>query len=291
MDDDVWRRVHAQHQLTAKMPAQASGNFALTGLLRCPKCGARMRGHTQAQYPQPGHRRPVGASHRTYMCSSRELGATTGGGRCGSVVPAASVEYAVLQTVTELLSAVEQPTIRQRAEAAWKRRQADELAGDDGARRVPGLERQATLTRKRIATASTKFFDGEITRLAYDITSAELTQELEAIDAELGRLRGRVRRTTLPPLDALLSSVAGWGRALREAEPVPLRAALGALLARVEPVRIAYGKYEVRVEWTPIGLALLWAAVESAPTANLVSVDQSAQADCSVRPPAGSPWR
>ena len=70
-------------------------------------------------------------------------------------------------------------------------------------------------------------------RLAYDVTVAELQEEMEATEAELMRLRGRPRRMDLPPLHALLAGVAGWASAIEAADPAAVRRALETLLARV----------------------------------------------------------
>jgi hypothetical protein len=58
---------------------------------------------------------------------------------------------------------------------------------------------------------------------------------------------------------------------------VAVRQALGVLVERVEPVRVGRGKYEARIDWTPIGWALLGAALQIAPSQNLMHVENFPQ--------------
>ena len=88
-------------------------------------------------------------------------------------------------------------------------------------------------------------------------------------------------------MDAVLSGVAGWAGALQAGAPRPVRDALATLLERIEPIRVGHGKYEARLDWTPLGRALLVASVSLAPSDNLLCVDQLGNArlpEVAIRP-------
>jgi hypothetical protein len=79
------------------------------------------------------------------------------------------------------------------------------------------------------------------------------------------------------PLEACLAllertfAVHGWGTLKLD---VTHAAEHGLLVARVTPVRISYGKYEARIEWTPLGTALVDVAeqMRSASSSAVVSL-------------------
>lgn len=277
VSDDTWLRTQASLAMARKMPRQASGAFPLTGLLRCHRCGSRMAGRTnRTTWAAKNGSRPRVYMIREYVCCAWAQGAEKAGARCSTTVPARAVEGAVLTTVGEVLSAVDQPRVRQAARRAWAERERAARA-DDAVKRIDVLEQQLQTARRRVSAASVKFLDGELDRIAYDLVRADLQAGLEATEAELARLRGRARPTVLPPLDAVLAGVGGWAGALRTAAPKALRQALGVLVERAEPVRVGHGTYEARIDWTPIGWALLGAALELGPSDNLLSVEHVAQ--------------
>ena len=277
ISDETWQAAQDSLTLARKMPRQASGAFPLTGLIRCHKCGSRMAGRTNRTKWSPKRRDETREyAVREYACCAWAEGAEKAGARCYATVPARAVERAVLGTVREMLTAVNRPKVRERARRAWAEREQSARA-DDVAVRIADLERQHERAERRIADASTRFLDGEISRTAYDITSAKLMADLEAIKAELSRLRGRAKPATLPPLGAVLAGVTGWATALRNAAPEATREALGVLVERAEPVRVGFGKYEAHIKWTPVGWALLGAALQIAPSDNLMSVEYLGQ--------------
>ena len=182
----------------------------------------------------------------------------------------------MLETVGEILEAVDRPKVREHARQAWAERER-QAKSDDNGRRIVTLEQATQTARRRISALSVKFLDGEIDRLAYDVTRAQLQADLEAAENELSRLHGQVRSTTLPPMDAVLAGVGGWSVAMRTAAPGPVRQALSVLVERVEAVRVRRGKYEARIDWTPIGWALLGAALQIAPSENMLQVERIGQ--------------
>jgi DNA invertase Pin-like site-specific DNA recombinase len=263
--DETWRRAARQAVSARRMPKQASGSYPLTGLLRCFRCGSRMSGRAR---PVPG--RPA---RREYVChASLTLGAALAGQGCYATVGAEVIEARVLGTVREVLEVAARPRTRERvAKALAAREQAEATAG--GRDRLPVLEAARQKARKRIAGASKLLIDGVLDREAYDITRAELSAELMALDAEIERLRQTTARVEPISLDALLRGVSGWADAIERADPAALREALGVLLEYVEPVKLGRGVYEARPVWTGVGRRLFWAAVELSGSENLVAVD------------------
>jgi hypothetical protein len=213
---------------------------------------------------------------RSYICTSSVEGAKKADVRCYATATAAEVERAVLATVGEILEAIDRPMVREAARRGWVERER-QLKADDNMQRIADLERGLATTRRRISALSIKFLDGEFDRAAYDIVRADLATELEAAESELAKLRSRVRPTAQPMMDAVLAGVGGWSTAIRDAAPGPVRQALGVLIERVEPVLVARGKYEARIDWTPIGWHLLGAALQIAPSENTLQVERFGQ--------------
>jgi len=272
VDAETWGVVQEMNARDRRLPAQASGIYPLTGMLRCFRCGSRMSGrHSTGRWRDRTYR------IREYVCSAWASGAEKADVQCWATVPALKIEAAVLETVGEMLEAVDRPHVRDAARRAWAERER-QAKGDDDGRRIAALEQQLQTARRRISAASVKFLDGEIDREAYDIVRADLAAELEAAETELARLRGRVRPAELPPMDAVLAGVSGWAGALQAGAPKSVRSVLAVLLERAEPVRVGHGKYEARLDWTPLGRALLVASVALAPSQNLICVDQLGKA-------------
>jgi hypothetical protein len=61
---------------------------------------------------------------------------------------------------------------------------------------------------------------------------------------------------TLPPLGTVLAAANGWEAALEKGDVAAQREVLALLVERVEPERIAHGKYSANVTWTPLCEAL-----------------------------------
>ena len=91
VDDATWQRVRDYVDSHHKVPHQASRRFLLTGMLRCPQCGARMHGSSR-----PGH----GARYR---CASTTLGANAAVRDCRTSALSNQVDVAVLAEVFPLI--------------------------------------------------------------------------------------------------------------------------------------------------------------------------------------------
>ena len=242
--DATWRRVRERDLLHRRMPGQASGRYELTGLVRCPKCGARMAGRSvrRARALKGGTKF---YQIRTYACEGPMLAADARP-ICYATVSAKCFEPVVLDTVGELLDVLNQPLLADAVRRDFERRER-EAGQDDTALRIAGLERTLAQARARIADAVTLLLDGTLDRQAYDLARARYQADFEGAEAELARLRGRARPKALVSPAALLAGVAGWAGALRQGHPGAVRKALGVLVERLVPVKLGRGAYEAQI--------------------------------------------
>lgn len=267
IDDDTWTRAHQQYRRMSRLPMQASGDFLLTGIMRCPSCSGRMIGNA-------GDRSRSDAARKRYVCSSRKNGDLVQRIEpCYRTIPARQLEEAVVESAREIIEHAADLTLRAKIRASIARRVRDEQrALDEGARPIARLETELARARKMLSAASQKFFADEISRTAYDVTAADLTEQIETLTAELERLRGRVRRAEPQPVETLLRIVDGWAASLATTALPDWRPVLGELIERVTPVRVGYGKYEAGLELTPFGKRLVAFVCDVAPSRNLVAI-------------------
>lgn len=247
VDEATWQRVRdgvASHQ---RLPRQASRRYLLTGLGRCPRCGARMSGHVSAR------------SAFRYRCASALLGASAGTRRCTFEVRGEVVEAAVRDQVLPLIDATtsELPALRGALARAWEAlgQPAGEVVELVVQRRVQ-LERESERARARLTKAAVLFADGEIDKVGYELLRDKARTDLEAAEAEIRRFGGGESVPTLPPLETVLREAGGWAAALGGSEVAAQREVLAVLIERVVPMRVGRGVYRVEVHWTPVGEAL-----------------------------------
>jgi site-specific DNA recombinase len=267
IDDETWQRAHRQYRRMSRLPMQASGDFLLTGIMRCPSCNGRMIGNA-------GDRSRSDAARKRYVCSSRKNGDLAQRVEpCYRTIPARQLEEAVVESVREIIEHAADPTLRAKIRASIARRAREEQrALDEGARPIARLETDLARARKMLSAASQKFFADEISRTAYDVTAADLTEQIESLTAELERLRGRVRRVEPQPIETLLRIVDGLAASLAATELPDWRPVLSELVERVTPVRVGYGKYEAGLELTSFGKRLVAFVCDVAPSRNLVAI-------------------
>jgi site-specific DNA recombinase len=247
VDDTTWRRVREQVASHQRLPRQASQRYLLTGLLRCPTCGARMSGHVSTGHPP------------RYRCTSDLLGASGGGRACYFEVRRDVLETAVLGELLPLIEAATStvPELRTALERAWEAiRQPASAGADLEARRLRQLEVEGERARKRLTTAAVLFTDGELDKTGYELLRDRARGDLEAIEAEAERLRSVKVVPALPPLETVLAEAGGWATAMSGGEVAAQREVVAALVDRVVPVRVGHGTYQVETTWTPLGDAL-----------------------------------
>jgi site-specific DNA recombinase len=239
VDGATWARVQQRIEGHARMPRQASGEYLLTGLMRCPMCGDRMSGWRIRQ------RSP------RYRCQRK---APT----CYGDSMMEAVDKWVLDAVTAVVSIVasEDPSLRRALRREWEafRQPASEAAR--AAQAVQALERAAAKSRQRLTDAAVLLVDGTIDKGGYDRLRDKATADLAAAEAELARLCGVEAVPALPPFEDVLREAGGWAAALRDADTSAVREVLAILVDRVVPVRRAVGRYEAEITWTPTGETL-----------------------------------
>jgi hypothetical protein len=256
IDDSTWRAVHLQLGRHATMPRQASGDFLLTGLIRCPKCGSRMAGKAN------GGRRAA-----EYRCGAMSEGAASADLRCYGSVLLAPVDRAVLDEViasVELLASTD-TDLRAALRRTWQALRSP-AGGDERAQQARHLERRATQARERLANAARLLVDGALDRAGYEALRSEEVAALEAADAELARLRATVQAPKLPELELLLRSAGNWSKILHASDVPTQREILATLIAKVVPARVGYGRYGALIEWAPLGAAVQEARKALAPS-------------------------
>lgn len=277
VDDATWTAVAAALDRAGRLPMQASGDYLLTGLLRCDRCGSRMSGRIGRQTYQAKDGRARRYAHRSYVCSTRSSGAWSADTGCRAVVPADKVEHAIMETVTEMLDVVDSPGMRTRAKDALEIR-GRRRHGDDDGQRLLALDAEMAKARGLLTEATRRVLAGAIPQLAYDLVREDLMREIAAAEEEQARLRGRRKTAPALTINAVLASVGGWARLFRERGVREQRLMLDGLLTRLEPLRLGHGRYEIQgLSWTPLGQAVLDIALERRPSENLVVVDSLAQ--------------
>jgi DNA invertase Pin-like site-specific DNA recombinase len=237
--DSLYRRVQQQIARHAVLPRQARGDYLLTGIVVCPRCGGRVNGdyyrHTYRYYRCAGH------------ANAPQLGHDL---RCTWAAPCGPVDADVLAQVGGLLEAVStaDPALRQ----AWDDLMAPSDLGRARAQRIAALEREAAKAKTRLKDAALKLVDGDLDKDAYDLVRDAATKDLAAAQEELRRLEATPEKD-VPSLDVVLAQLPSWKAALSDVSIPIQRGVLRPLIERVVPVRIARGKYTTEITWTKLG--------------------------------------
>jgi DNA invertase Pin-like site-specific DNA recombinase len=255
IDDDTWRRASAQRRLARRMPKQASGDYLLTGLIRCSRCGGRMGGRATLQ------KRPKGAKRREYCCTAKlNLGAKNADRRCSMTLAADAIERPVLDHFVGMLRAAGNPSMRQRIMREVARQEQAE-AGEPVGRKIKALEAARGRALGRLDALADSLADGVMDGAEYARQAARHRAAKDAAEQELVALRGRVRETHAAPVALLLPNCAGWAEALERAEGPALREVLSRFVVTVAPVRVAYGRYSPDYRLTTVGETVLAGAL------------------------------
>jgi site-specific DNA recombinase len=241
VDDATWAAVRARFAAQAHLPRHLPNRHLLSGFLTCPRCGELMRGD-------------IAQGKARYRCENRRKGADAPGVACTATANARTVNESALAQAAALLEAAADPGLRKALERAWAAR-AKPTAGPTGADRRKALEAARDKAGKRLRVAGEKLVDGVLDDAAYRLVAGQAAADLEVAEKALAELASAATTAapTLPPLGKVLASLAGWRAALEGAVVEARRDVLALLIARAEPVNVAWGVYTARIEWTALG--------------------------------------
>jgi len=167
------------------------------------------------------------------------------------------VDDSVVAEVADLLDGLtsNDPDFRKALSAAWERLRQP-ARGPDSAERSRSLEQQATRVKRRLTRAAELFADGDLDKSGYDSLREKVRDDLDAINAELGRLAAQSPAPVLPPLPDVLQKLSAWSDALTAVDLSAQRDVLEIVIQKVRPVRVGRGTYEADIDWSTQGLAL-----------------------------------
>ena len=249
IDVATWDAVQARLAARARMPGPHGGQFLLTGFLRCPKCGSRMGGWTKGD-------------QRRYRCSSF---VQPDGGRavreCSTSLTAAPLDQQVIERVTRVLAplAGSDANLTRALARLWERmRRPNDQAARQHQRTVVAAQKSVEDARRRIANATRLLVDGTIDKGAYDALAEEEQRRLALAEETLASAQApNTTLAALPSLDVVLAALGGWQEVLATGETPAQRDLLTALIVKVEPVRLAHGRWRADIAWTaPLGQTL-----------------------------------
>jgi DNA invertase Pin-like site-specific DNA recombinase len=265
VDPSIWIAVRERDAQATRQPAQATGRYLLTGLLRCWRCGHRMDG--RSFLPKASRKRGTERRRRTYRCISRMRGASGASAACLTEAPLSAIEPLVVERVGRLLDALSQPDTLAQIEAV-ERDQAERNAADGESRsaRIGVETARITRARKLLAAAGEAKLIGELGQDDYAIIRDKQLDDLRAAETAIAELRGRSTASAPAPLSSLIERIPGWAEALETTDDVAAaRVALGQLVEMIVPMPVG-GKWsrawKVELIWTPAG-AVLRDAVEA----------------------------
>lgn len=234
IDDVTWKKVQENIQGHKKLPRQASGQYLLTGIARCPLCGRRLVG----TFKNSGRHKP------RYHCSQGIQAKV-----CSFSVTAAIIDALTLNDVLNVV---------QSAAAGWTTKLAKQVlraasGGGEGAARAEQLHAELEKLARRRAGANMAVSEQVMSFADYRTTIAQIDAEVAEKRAELATL-GRPERGSAE-VELVLAQAAAWHDILRDGSTRDRREVLPILVEKVFPIR--YGptgrEYEVEIEWTPIG--------------------------------------
>lgn len=256
IDDETYRKVATIPEDHRRRPKQASGQFLLTGVLRCHRCAARMTGRHKTSRD-----RSVG---QQYQCSGPLGGgdATAVQRQCSTVILGAPIDAWVLAQVEKTLAVFDDPDARADLVRLWDELRAAERSEDDHGGRLARAEQRRARWAAARSSAFAEYAAGEITKVERDEVRVRAGGEIEDAEREIAAARRAladaddVTANVLPPLAVLLGRLDGFASLLAAGDTGSLRGLLGELIETVAPVPVRRGVYKGRITWTGRGRAL-----------------------------------
>jgi hypothetical protein len=151
---------------------------------------------------------------------------------------------------------------RAEVDAQWRAQYAPPKQNRSQKRRER-LEAIITRARQRIDVATDRFLDGGLPKDEYDRAVTRYAREIEDTEAQLAALVTPAR----PALDGIASNLTGvlrmlddLARGFASEETAERRDVLRELIVKVEPTRLRYGEYRLKITWSPLGESLVWLA-------------------------------
>ncbi|MGE3271089.1 MAG: recombinase family protein [Chloroflexota bacterium] len=260
--DELWLAVQAANLTNKRIKASVSQKYALTGLVRCPKCPERMS-------PRPNRQRYVsrktGEVHEynpyRFVCIGPQLGAGHDTA-CMYSVSGGILDAEVSKLMLDLLTSLKATSPRARRELLSRTK--SEGQHDQAAKKIEALLKQRAGVERVLAKAAERVVLDQMDQAAYQVLQAAKLDEMRTIDEAVAQLRPKQQPVPVPlrlPAEGLMATVAGWADDFPTASPMVRRAMYGYLFEYITPIRVSKGKITVRVKWTAAGWALLnWAA-------------------------------
>jgi DNA invertase Pin-like site-specific DNA recombinase len=251
VDDETWERAQRAPDAHRSLPRQASGNYLLTGILKCGRCGDRVSGSTAApgRYPR-------------YSCISPTRGANVRSPKaCWWSGNAKLLDEAALAYVGRILGPFSDPAVLSVVQAGWERVRREVIGEDDTPRQIAAAEARRT---KFINVRDGAYIDwksGELSAEQYQSVRSRAEAEIALCDRELAALRSRLAPSeVLPPWGEVLAFCRQHLPILEAGTTAERRLVVAQLFTSAVPVKHGYNRYDVEPELTELGHRLLQVA-------------------------------
>jgi hypothetical protein len=241
VSDELWSRVQQRLASHTRPGRTASGRYLLTGLLRCPRCDARL-GATSDKAHRLG----------SYRCVGHCLGANAPDPACRWRASMRGADRAVLDAVGEVLDVLSDadrwPLLRQ----TWQRQQRG--TRDATSVQLAALQRDEQRLTQDLADAGRFLIHGG-DRATFEALRDDTEARLREVRAARARLQpvAPVRAEPLPSLDRVLRDAGGWRAMLDGGTVAHQRAVLEQLVSQARLRRDGRALYTADVTWTPLG--------------------------------------
>jgi hypothetical protein len=236
--DDLFRVVRDEVVRHRVLANQTTNRYLLSGFARCPRCEHKMVGW-----------RATGKQVR-YVCD---------GARCSGTANGPTLEADVFAQVQKVLDVARvSGPLKQALQVEWDRLRGTghEKAGKRHLRET-ALRAAVEQGKQRLARAATMLVDGIRDRAGYDAMREQVEADAHAATEKLDRIGAvTVQAAPLPVLEEALRRLTDWEVVLSGSDVHGSRRVLAELIEKIVSVRVARGRCEAVITWTPLGEAL-----------------------------------